>query len=49
MLQKNKKECDSEFIYNKNFMEIKIKSYGDGAKNFYDKKMPKVGSNHICW
>ena len=29
-------------------MKTKIKSHGDEAKDFYDKKMPKVDSNHTC-
>ena len=29
-------------------MKIKIKSHGDEVADFYDKKIPKVDSNHIC-
>ena len=41
-----KKELDSEPIYNKRFLNPKIKSYGD--ETIHDEKMPKVGSNYIC-
>ena len=29
-------------------MKTKIKSHGDEATDFYDKKFPKVDSNHTC-
>ena len=29
-------------------MKTKINSHGDEVKDFYDKKIPKVGSNHTC-
>ena len=29
-------------------MEIKIKSHGDEVTDFYEKKTPKVDSNHTC-
>ena len=29
-------------------MKIKIKSHGNEVTDFYDKKVPKVDSNHIC-
>ena len=29
-------------------MKTKIKSYGDEVIDFYDKKIPKVDSNHTC-
>ena len=29
-------------------MKTKIKSHGDEVENFYDKKIPKVDSNHTC-
>ena len=29
-------------------MKTKIKSHGDDVTNFYDKKIPKVGSNYTC-
>ena len=41
-----KKEFDSEPVYNKEFLKTKIKSHGDEVKDFYDKKIPKVDSNH---
>ena len=43
-----KKEFDSDPIYNKQFLKIKIKSHGDEVTDFYDKKIPKVDSNHTC-
>ena len=39
-----KKEFDSEPVYNKNY----LKSHGEEVTNFYDKKIPKLGSNHTC-
>ena len=41
-----KKEFDSEPVYNKFFLKIKIKSHGDEVTDFYDKKISKVNSNH---
>ena len=32
----------------KNFLKTIIKSHGDEAKDFYDKNIPKVVSNHTC-
>ena len=29
-------------------MKTKIKSHGDEVTDFYDKKNPKVDSNHTC-
>ena len=29
-------------------MKTKIKSNGDEVTDFYDKKLPKTDSNHIC-
>ena len=43
-----KKEFDSELVYNKEFLETKIKSHGDEVTDFYDKEVPKVDSNHTC-
>ena len=43
-----KKEFDSEPVYNKKFLKTKIKSHGDEVTDFYDEKIPKVDSNHIC-
>ena len=43
-----KKEFDSEPVYNKEFLKTKIKSYADEVTDFYDKKIPKVDSNHTC-
>ena len=44
-----KKEFESEPVYNKNFLKTKVKSYGDEVTDFYDKKVPKVDSNHKCF
>ena len=43
-----KKEFDSEPVYNKTFLKTKIKSHGYEVTYFYDKKNPKVDSNHTC-
>ena len=43
-----KKEFDSEPVYNKEFLKIKIKSHSDEVTDFYDKNIPKVDSNHTC-
>ena len=37
-----KKEFDSKSVYNKKHLKTKIKS------DFYNKKIPKVDSNHTC-
>ena len=29
-------------------MKTKLKSHGDEVADFYDKKIPKVDSNHTC-
>ena len=42
-----KKEFDSELVY-KNNLKTKIKSHGDEVIEFYDKKIPKLDSNHTC-
>ena len=43
-----KQEFDSEPLYNKEILKTKINSHGDEVTDFYDKKIPKVGSNHTC-
>ena len=43
-----KKESDSVPVYNKEFLKTKLRSHGDKVKDFYDKKIPKVDSNHTC-
>ena len=43
-----KNTFDSEPVYNKNFLKIKIKSHGNEVTDFYDKEIPKVDSNHSC-
>ena len=40
------KKIDSEPVYNKEFLKTKIKSCCD--EDFYNKKIPKVDSNHTC-
>ena len=42
------KEFDREPVYNKEFLKTKMKSHGDEVTHFYDKEIPKVGSNHAC-
>ena len=41
-----KKDFDSEPVYNKKFLETRIKSHGDEVTDFYDKEIPKVDFNH---
>ena len=43
-----KREFDSEPVYNKVFLKIKIKPQGDEITDFYNKKTPMVDSNHTC-
>ena len=43
-----KKGFDSEPVHNKNYLKTKIKSHGDEVTDFYDKKIPKLDSNHTC-
>ena len=43
-----KKEFDSEPFYNKKFLKTKIKSYGDEATGFHDKKIRRVESNRLA-
>ena len=43
-----KKEFDSQPVYNKEFLKTKIKSHGNKVTEFYDKKIPKMDSNHTC-
>ena len=42
-----KKELDSERVYYKEFLKTKMESHGDEVTDFYDKKLPNVGSNHL--
>ena len=44
-----KKEFDSKPVYNENFLNKKIKSDGDEVADFYDKEIPRVDSNHMCF
>ena len=43
-----KKQFDGEPVYNKKFSKIKIKPYADEATDFYNKEIPRVGSNRPC-
>ena len=43
-----KKEFDTDPVYNKQFLKTKIKSHGDEVTDFYNKKFPKMDSNHTC-
>ena len=43
-----KKEFDSEPVYNKEFLKMKIKPHGDEVTGFYDKGIQKMDSNHSC-
>ena len=40
-----KKEFDTKPVYNKNFLNTKIKSLGDEVTEFLDKEVPKFDSN----
>ena len=42
-----KNEFDSEPIYNKTFLNPKIKFDSDGTADCYNKEIPKVGSKYI--
>ena len=37
-----------ESVHNKEFLKTEIKSHDDEVTDFYDKKIPKVCSNHTC-
>ena len=41
-------EFDSEPVYNKTFLKIKIRRYGDEATDFFDKEVPGLRSNCTC-
>ena len=44
-----KKEFDSEPVYNKKYLEAKIKSYYRKINtNFHNNKIPKENSQYIC-
>ena len=42
-----KKEFGSEPVYNRNYLKT-IESHGHEVTDFYDKKIPKLDSNHTC-
>ena len=39
-------KIDREPAYNENYLKSKIKSNGNEVTDFYNKKIPKLGSNH---
>ena len=39
---------DLEPVYNKVFLKTKTKPHDNGVTGFYDKKVPKMSSNHTC-
>ena len=39
---------DSKPVYNKKFLKTKVKSHGDKVRDFYNKEISKVNSNHPC-
>ena len=46
-----KKEFDSEPIYNKKILKMKIRSHSDEDTDFHNEEIgskPKVGSNYTC-
>ena len=43
-----KEEFNSEPVYNKTFLKIKIKFYGGAATYFHDKEIPKASSDYTC-
>ena len=43
-----KKEFESEPVYKNDFLKTKIKSRANEVTSFYDKKIPKVDSSHLC-
>ena len=43
-----KKDFESEPVYNKIFLKTKRKSHSNEVTDFYDKKIPKIDSNHTC-
>ena len=47
-MQKFKRLVIFKLKNQKKFLAIGIKCYGDEVKDFYDKEIPKVGSNHTC-
>ena len=42
------KEFNSKSVCNKEFWRTKIMSHGNEVTDFYDKKVPKEGSNYTC-
>ena len=49
-LKSVKKDLDSELVYIEKYLKPKIKSYnGKINTNFLNNKIPKEGSQFICW
>ena len=45
----NKRDFDSEPVYNEKYLKTKLKSYnGKINTNFHSSKIPKQGSQFIC-
>ena len=42
------KKFDSQPVYNKDVLKIKLKSHGHEVTNFHDKKFFNEDSNHTC-
>ena len=42
------KKIDNKLVCDKTFLKTKVKSHSDELTDFYDKKIPKVDSNHTC-
>ena len=43
-----KEEFDSESVYITKFLKTKIKSHGNEATDFSNKKTPKLDTHHTC-
>ena len=43
-----KKKLIASLSIIKKLFKTKIKTHGDDVQDFYDKKIPKVDSNHTC-
>ena len=43
-----KKEFYCKLVYNETALKTKIKSYGDEARDFYDKEIPRISSVYTC-
>ena len=43
-----KTRFNSEILCNNKILRTKIKSFGDEATDFHDKKFPEAGSSYAC-